>query len=188
MIWYLIKRFLILVLFIAAVVAMPFAATIGLVIMYIAVGISFIVPVVTDNTVDGKAGCLMVFLGIAVPLYGITKINDLLQSENIDLFVIGALCAALIIGGFVFRPLVHSEQDSYYLSSKIDKLTALYPYLLIIAGIIRLVIELARRFLTEYVINYSAYLQLGEGIGKFLAIAAVALYVTRTVCIFRENK
>ena len=188
MVWYLIKRFLILVLFIAAVVAMPFAATIGLVIMYIAVGISFIVPVVTDNTVDGKAGCLMVFLGIAVPLYGITKINDLLQSENIDLFVIGALCAALIIGGFVFRPLVHSEQDSYYLSSKIDKLTALYPYLLIIAGIMRLVIELARRFLTEYVINYSAYLQLGEGLGVFLAIAAVALYVTRTVCIFRENK
>lgn len=188
MIWYLIKRSLLIILFLAAIMIMPIVAWVGVLLMYGAVGISMLIHAVSDSSMDAKGGCITLLLSVAIPIYGITRMNDIMQSEYSELFIVGALCAALIIGGYCFRSLVHSEQNSYSIGSKVDGVTALYPYLLIIAGVMRLVIELALNFFSKYVDKYSDYLKLGKSAGVALFVVALVLYVFRTIYIFNENK
>ncbi|MBQ7356950.1 MAG: hypothetical protein IJW66_06065, partial [Clostridia bacterium] len=145
MIGYLIKRIIFLVIFLAAIIVMPFAAMIGMIIYFVVEGVRQVKSANEDLSLGFYGTFFFVIGGIAVMFMGLFIMDKITENPVwTELFAVVAFSATLIIGGRASINFVRTDRAYYFMNEVVEKLTAPYPYLLITAGIVRIVIEVIR--------------------------------------------
>ncbi len=188
MVKFLVKRILFLILFLAAIFVMPVAAWAAALIYVVLFGFSLIKQGASDS-VGPKETVILIILGFFALSRGFNFIQEILLDEVLSYFImIAVCCVAVIVGGNIFRRFVRADRDDFYMDSKIDNLTKAYPIILIASGVIRIVLEAALSFFSDFVAPYSQYLDFGIKAGIFLFALSIAMYIGRMIHIFQKNR
>jgi len=188
MVGYLVKRVIFLVLFVAALLITPVASFFGILVYFAILGFSFIKHANEDSSVSPMGYLLLIVAGIGMFIWGLNIMQDISSNFVLMEFFIIASCSLVIIGsGNLSKKLVY-EDRCYYMDDRIDLATKFYPYLLIIAGVLRIVIEAALTFFYEYVGSYEKYLEIGITVGIVLFVFSLAMYILRTMHVFVANR
>lgn len=189
MIGYLIKRIFVLALFLGAIMIMPFAVHIGIVIYIIGIGIYNIGQGFSDARATYKEAALYIIGGIGA-FYLASEVGKAITEDPVfyRLFVYGILSITVIVAGFFTRRFIAEEDANYSSDGRVDLLTRFYPYLLIIAGFLRLIYEVVTIYFESYVASFIGVIDALVPIGNFLFSICILMYAVRTVYLFIKNK
>ena len=186
MVGYLVKKILALVLFAAAMVVVPFALPLAMVISVL-VGACRMIAHSGDHGIDFKEAALSFGIGL-VAFFASFRFLNIYSSPNAQIILMAVFCGITIYAGVQFRGLARQEDRVFYMSATVRRFTKPHPYLLIVAGVLRLLIEAGFRFFSEEIAPFTRYTEIGIVLGNILFVAAIVMYVVRTIHIFKLNR
>ena len=186
MLGYLFKKIGLLVLFAAAMVLIPFALPYALLVVLI--GASFKAFAESGSHIDPKA-VLFYFAGGVLLFFGSFGVVAKFAAQVYTPFAMTLIVSIITVyAGTVCRPYVIEERRHCRMDPLVERLTAPHPYLLVFAGILRIASLLLTRFAEAQVAPYAGLLRAGETLGNVFFVAAIAMYIVRTVYIFIKNR
>lgn len=74
------------------------------------------------------------------------------------------------------------------MDERVNKLIKYNSQLIVVAGIIRLIIEIIEQFFIEYIQSFSQYLGIGVTVGNIIFIIAIVMYIVRTIHVYIQNR
>ena len=181
-----IKKIIALLLFAVAMVLVPFALPIVVLIVLLVNSVR-IISRSGDYDVSGKEA-FFYFLGGIVCFFASFRVLNIYAGENGYFVLIAIFCAVTIVAGYFFRKIALAEERAFYMTARMNLLTKFHPHLLIAAGVIRLVIEVGPHFFDWLGKALSRYTDIGIQLGNVFFIVAIVMYIVRTVYIFKENR
>ena len=123
MIGYLIKRIIFLVIFLAAIIVMPFAAMIGMIIYFVVEGVRQVKSANEDLSLGFYGTFFFVIGGIAVMFMGLFIMDKITENPVwTELFAVVAFSATLIIGGRASINFVRTDRAYYFMNEVVEKL------------------------------------------------------------------
>lgn len=186
MIGYLIKKIIALLLFAVAMVLVPFALPIVILIVLLVNSVR-VISRSGDYDVSGKEA-FFYFLGGLICFFASFRVLNIYAGENGYFVLIAIFCAVTVIAGYFFRKIALAEERAFYMTASMNLLTKFHPHLLMAAGIIRLLIEVAPHFFDWLATPLSRFTDVGILSGNVLFAVALVMYAVRTIYIFKENR
>lgn len=185
---YLFKKIFALILFGLALFLIPIAIPFVILIMIIIYACKMISHS-GDYGVSSKEAVFLFFGGL-VAFFGafsvIDEINEYLFNSGFGLPAV--FCAITIYAGVNFKSYSRQEEQYFYMDERVNKLTKYNSQLIVVAGIIRLIIEIIEQFFIEYIQSFSQYLGIGVTLGNIIFIIAIVMYIVRTIHVYIQNR
>lgn len=184
---YLFLKIIALILFGVAMVIVPIAIPFVILIILIIYGIRLIAHSGDMLLTPGQTAFFFI-IGIVV-FFGSfnfsTKVSDWIFNSEHGFPIV--LSIITIIAGGYFRTFPYQEERNFYMDEQINKFTKYNPQLLIGAGVIRLVTEIIPIYVKE-IESYIKYLDIASTIGMLMFVASIAMYLVRTIHIYKYNR
>ncbi len=187
---FLFLRIFVLVLFILAIVVIPFAAVIGIFIALIVSGFSMYNYAKSDLRFSAREVTFAFFIGICGIFTAIQFLGNIGKNPAFaELFAIASFCAVLIYAGkTVFGRFVRDEAESFYMSEKVHNLTKFYPMLMIVSASVRLAVELVLFIAPKPLAPFILYFNIARWLGVVAFVVSLIQYIVRMVHIYNYNK